>query len=76
MDATARIFISGNSQVVRLPKEWRLEDDEVIVKQLAGIVLLIPKRHRKAELVAALDDMGPIELGRRNQPRWPDRRRP
>jgi antitoxin VapB len=27
--ATARVFISGNSQAVRLPKEFRLASDEV-----------------------------------------------
>jgi antitoxin VapB len=75
MEATAKIFMNGRSQAVRLPKEFRFEDDEVIVKQWAGIVLLIPKRYRKADLVAALDEIGPIKAARRNQPRRPDRRR-
>jgi len=75
MEATAKIFMNGRSQAVRLPKEFRFDDDEVIVKQSAGIVLLIPKRYRKADLIAALDEIGTIKLARRNQPRRPDHRR-
>lgn len=40
---TAKIFRHGNSQAVRLPKEFRFEDDEVIVKRSGGGVLLLPK---------------------------------
>ena len=29
---TAKVFMSGNSQAVRLPKEFRLEGDEVYIK--------------------------------------------
>ena len=30
---TARIFKHGNSQAVRLPKEFRFHDDEVLIKR-------------------------------------------
>jgi antitoxin VapB len=33
MMQTARIFTNGNSQAVRLPKEFRFGDDEVIIKK-------------------------------------------
>jgi len=36
MEATAKVFMNGRSQAVRLPKEFRFDDDEVIVKQSAG----------------------------------------
>ena len=42
---TAKIFQHGNSQAVRLPKEFRFEEDEVIVKRHAGGVLLLPRRY-------------------------------
>ena len=42
---TAKIFQHGNSQAVRLPKEFRFEEDEVIVKRHAGGVLLVPRRY-------------------------------
>jgi Virulence-associated protein and related proteins len=42
---TARIFTNGNSQAVRLPKEFRFEDDEVIIKKVGNAVILLAKRY-------------------------------
>jgi antitoxin VapB len=39
---TAKIFENGRSQAVRLPKEFRFSDD-VYIKKLDDLVLLIPK---------------------------------
>ena len=42
---TAKVFRHGNGQAVRLPKEFRFQSDEVLVKRAAGGgVLLLPKR--------------------------------
>jgi antitoxin VapB len=42
----ARIFKSGNSQAVRLPKQFRFQVDEVeILRRGAEIVLRQPKRN-------------------------------
>lgn len=38
----ARIFQSGRSQAVRLPKEYRFEGTEVAVKHFGNGVLLLP----------------------------------
>ena len=40
---TAKIFINGRSQAVRLPKAYRFEGNEVYIKRISGGVLLIPK---------------------------------
>lgn len=40
---TAKVFISGNSQAVRLPKEYRIDADEVSINRIGNILLLIPK---------------------------------
>jgi antitoxin VapB len=40
---TAKLFKNGRSQAVRLPKEYALPGDEVYVKKINGVVLLIPK---------------------------------
>jgi antitoxin VapB len=40
---TAKIFLNGRSQAVRLPKAYRFEGNEVYIKKLAGGVLLLPK---------------------------------
>jgi len=40
---SAKIFINGRSQAVRLPKAYRFEGSEVYIKKISGGVLLIPK---------------------------------
>jgi antitoxin VapB len=40
---TAKLFRNGRSQAVRLPKKYSLAGDEVYVKKVNGIVVLIPK---------------------------------
>ena len=40
---TAKIFVNGQSQAVRLPKDYRFAGDEVGIKKIGGIVLLFPK---------------------------------
>ncbi len=39
---TAKIFINGRSQAIRLPKAYRFEGKEVYIKRTAEGVLLIP----------------------------------
>lgn len=39
----AKIFNNGNSQAVRLPKEFRFEGKEVFVRKVSNGVLLIPE---------------------------------
>jgi antitoxin VapB len=40
--ATAKLFMHGRSQAVRLPKEFRLPGKEVHVRRIGGAVLLEP----------------------------------
>ena len=40
---TAKVFVNGASQAVRLPKQYRFVDDEVYVKKVGEIVYLLPK---------------------------------
>ena len=40
---TAKLFMNGRSQAVRLPKEFRFEGDEVIVYKEGNSVILSPK---------------------------------
>lgn len=41
---TAKVFKQGNSQAVRLPKEFRFMDDEIFIRKQGDTVLLIPKK--------------------------------
>ena len=71
---TAKVFRHGNSQAVRLPKEFRFQTDEVIVKRASGGVLLLPKKIR----IEQLDSILGACRGRfvRHQPRMQKRRWP
>jgi antitoxin VapB len=40
---TAKLFLNGSSQAVRLPKEYRFRGDEVVIKRLGNAVVLLPK---------------------------------
>jgi antitoxin VapB len=40
---TAKLFINGRSQALRLPKAYRFEGEEVYIKRISQGVLLIPK---------------------------------
>lgn len=41
---TAKVFRQGNSQAVRLPKEFRFQEGEVYIRKNGDNVLLIPKK--------------------------------
>jgi len=72
---TARIFTNGRSQAVRLPKECRLSGDEVYVKKLGRIVVLVPKDAPWASLAASLDHFSEDFLEDRAQPPVQKRKR-
>jgi len=50
----AKIFRNGGSQAVRLPKQFRFRDDEVIVRKVGRQVILEPADEWPAEFLAAL----------------------
>ena len=40
---TAKLFMNGRSQALRLPKAYRFQGDEVYIKKVSQGILLIPK---------------------------------
>ncbi len=40
---SAKVFKSGNSQAIRLPKEYRLDVDSVQINKIGNLLVLIPK---------------------------------
>jgi len=39
---TAKLFPNGNSQAVRLPKEYRFEGEQVYIRRMGEAVVLLP----------------------------------
>ena len=53
---TAKIFRSGNSQAVRIPKEFQLDGDEVEIQKKGNSLVFEPKkRNHGHHLVESLD---------------------
>jgi antitoxin VapB len=65
---TAKLFQNGQSQAVRLPKEFRFEGDEVFIKKTGNAVMLIPTTHSWDSLLNSLDKFTPDFMTERNQP--------
>lgn len=51
---TAKVFMHGNSQAVRLPKEFRVEGDEVEVSRVGRVIVLRPKKITYEDALAAV----------------------
>ena len=52
---TAKVFVNGRSQAVRLPKKYRFNSDEVYIQQLGDAVLLIPKESLRKTFLDGLN---------------------
>jgi len=65
---TAKLFLSGRSQAVRLPKEYRFRGNEVVVKHFGNGVLLLPIDDPWQMLAAGLEAFEPGFVLSREQP--------
>ena len=51
----AKLFQSGQSQAVRLPKEFRFDGSQVFIKKSGSAVVLIPLVDSWDSLISSLD---------------------
>jgi antitoxin VapB len=65
---TAKLFRNGQSQAVRLPKEFRFEGDFVYVKKSGKAVVLLPALGSWDSLVESLDKFSADFMSERSQP--------
>jgi antitoxin VapB len=65
---TAKIFRNGQSQAVRLPKEFRFEDSEVFIKKVGNVVQLIPRNEPWSSLFDSLKMFSADFMEERVQP--------
>ena len=65
---TAKLFRNGQSQAVRLPKEFRFEGEFVYVKKSGNAVVLLPSRGSWDSLVGSLEDFSEDFMVDRKQP--------
>ncbi len=65
---TAKIFLNGRSQAVRLPKEFRFSENDVFIKKIGKMVVLLPKDDPWSSLVNSLDQFTDDFMDNRDQP--------
>ena len=71
---TAKVFSNGRSQAVRLPKEFRFEEDEVYIKRVGNAVVLLPRRGSWQGLYESLELFSEDFMEHREQPVWEEER--
>lgn len=65
---TAKLFKNGDSQAVRLSKEFRFAGDEVLIKRVGSAVVLLPKAKSWDTLIQSLDKFPADFMSSRAQP--------
>jgi len=51
----AKLFENGRSQAVRLPKEYRFDDKEVLINKIGDVVILTPISDKWKGFIQSLD---------------------
>ncbi len=70
---TTKPFMSGRSQAIRIPKEYQLDDSEVIINRIGDSLVITPKKSVKTAFLNGLqmisddflDDGRPEEVSNR-----------
>jgi antitoxin VapB len=65
---TAKLFRNGDSQAVRLPKEFRFDGEEVLIKRVGDAVVLLPKARSWDTLFGSVAKFTPDFMAARDQP--------
>ena len=66
---TAKLFQNGRSQAVRLPKEFRFEGAEVLIKRVGDAVVLLPQARSWDSFFSGLAEFEPGFTLAREQPK-------
>jgi antitoxin VapB len=65
---TAKLFMNGRSQAVRLPIGFRFEGDEVFIKRVGNAVVLLPWHNSWQALYESLGEFSEDFMEERGQP--------
>ncbi|MBI5181133.1 MAG: antitoxin [Nitrospirae bacterium] len=66
---TAKLFQNGQSQAVRLPKEFRFDGDRVYIKKAGNVVVMIPIKHSWDSFFNSLGKFSDDFMAERRQPK-------
>lgn len=63
MTTTVKVFKNGRSQAIRLPKEYRVQSDEVYIEKIGNSLIIVPKQKSKWDIMReALEKLEDIDL--------------
>lgn len=71
---TTKIFNSGNSQAVRLPKKYRFKNKEAYISRIGDAVVIFPKKSGWNALFESIDKFTDDFLEERVQPEIENRK--
>ena len=69
----AKLFKNGQSQAVRLPKEFRFEGTQVFIKRVGNVVILLPEQDTWQVLFDSLGLFSDDFMEAREQPEQQER---
>lgn len=70
---TAKLFKNGQSQAVRLPRDFRFEGDSVFIHHLGSYVVLVPRHDPWKSMVEATRHFTDDFMSDRDQGAQPER---
>lgn len=70
---TAKLFRNGQSQAVRLPKEFRFQGDSVYIQHVGDYVVLVPRQDPWKSMLEAASRFTDDFMATREQGEQPDR---
>jgi Virulence-associated protein and related proteins len=71
---SSKVFISGNSQAIRLPKEYQVEDKELYIQKIGRTIILFPKKNPWESFENSLEEFSDDFMNDgRNQPNSQER---
>ena len=47
---SSKVFTSGNSQAVRIPKEYQVDAKELFIQKVGNLIILFPKKESMESL--------------------------
>ena len=69
-----KVFTSGNSQAVRIPKEYHIDYSEIFIKKIGTTIILYPQSKPWENLKKSLSEFtDDFMLEGRNQPEFESR---
>jgi len=72
---SSKVFISGNSQAIRLPKEYQVTEKELFIQKIGNTIILFPKSNHWEAFEKSIQQFSDDFLdGGRKQPKMQKRK--